>query len=108
MIRRPPRSTLFPYTTLFRSQTGGGGGLGLVGLDHDAVLQRLDVDLGSGRHVSDAPFGIGRLVGSALMLWHGAGACRRGGQAPVPVSIGTLPRRVPAAQPGPRDRKRVV
>src|SRR3712207_8290360 len=33
MIRRPPRSTLFPYTTLFRS-TGGelgdgrGGGLG--------------------------------------------------------------------------------
>src|SRR5256885_12981343 len=29
MIRRPPRSTLFPYTTLFRSHgriaTGGGG-----------------------------------------------------------------------------------
>src|SRR5256885_8556508 len=28
MIRRPPRSTLFPYTTLFRSRTGrvqGGG-----------------------------------------------------------------------------------
>src|SRR5256885_12025398 len=25
MIRRPPRSTLFPYTTLFRS--GGNGGL---------------------------------------------------------------------------------
>src|SRR3712207_8201679 len=23
MIRRPPRSTLFPYTTLFRSQQGG-------------------------------------------------------------------------------------
>src|SRR2546430_12213630 len=32
MIRRPPRSTLFPYTTLFRSTvqtapTGGSGGL---------------------------------------------------------------------------------
>src|SRR3712207_7043847 len=26
MIRRPPRSTLFPYTTLFRSQTGDEGG----------------------------------------------------------------------------------
>src|SRR3712207_7518634 len=26
MIRRPPRSTLFPYTTLFRSGGGGGGG----------------------------------------------------------------------------------
>src|SRR2546427_3358137 len=24
MIRRPPRSTLFPYTTLFRSATRGG------------------------------------------------------------------------------------
>src|SRR5688572_32261422 len=24
MIRRPPRSTLFPYTTLFRSLAGGG------------------------------------------------------------------------------------
>src|SRR5437870_6469763 len=24
MIRRPPRSTLFPYTTLFRSPEGGG------------------------------------------------------------------------------------
>src|SRR3982750_3481034 len=24
MIRRPPRSTLFPYTTLFRSTPGGG------------------------------------------------------------------------------------
>src|SRR5258708_28266605 len=25
MIRRPPRSTLFPYTTLFRSAAGGAG-----------------------------------------------------------------------------------
>src|SRR2546430_6937697 len=25
MIRRPPRSTLFPYTTLFRSRHRGGG-----------------------------------------------------------------------------------
>src|SRR5438034_7902342 len=25
MIPRPPRSTLFPYTTLFRSHTGAGG-----------------------------------------------------------------------------------
>src|SRR2546426_7841897 len=26
MIRRPPRSTLFPYTTLFRSRAGGSAG----------------------------------------------------------------------------------
>src|SRR3712207_7712215 len=36
MIRRPPRSTLFPYTTLFRSRAGrcaprrGAGGAGLA------------------------------------------------------------------------------
>src|SRR5256886_14606650 len=28
MIRRPPRSTLFPYTTLFRSHDEGRGALG--------------------------------------------------------------------------------
>src|SRR2546422_10789023 len=28
MIRRPPRSTLFPYTTLFRSYIHSGVGLG--------------------------------------------------------------------------------
>src|SRR2546426_7709105 len=31
MIRRPPRSTLFPYTTLFRSQSVGPGGVGAKG-----------------------------------------------------------------------------
>src|ERR1039457_131522 len=37
MIRRPPRSTLFPYTTLFRSSCGLGRHRGLgrvVGLPH--------------------------------------------------------------------------
>src|SRR2546430_12372150 len=46
MIRRPPRSTLFPYTTLFRSAAGGvlGGGAaggalgaGVVGLASGAL-----------------------------------------------------------------------
>src|SRR5258708_14888955 len=32
MIRRPPRSTLFPYTTLFRSrEPGWAGGISLSG-----------------------------------------------------------------------------
>src|SRR5260370_42194475 len=31
MIRRPPRSTLFPYTTLFRSQRSGFGDLNEAG-----------------------------------------------------------------------------
>src|SRR5258705_13313408 len=32
MIRRPPRSTLFPYTTLFRSTTSHPSHVGLTGL----------------------------------------------------------------------------
>src|SRR2546429_4889215 len=36
MIRRPPRSTLFPYTTLFRSLTAGVGG----DAERQAVLTR--------------------------------------------------------------------
>src|SRR2546429_9311170 len=34
MIRRPPRSTLFPYTTLFRSVALIGGGAGAHVLAH--------------------------------------------------------------------------
>src|SRR5437016_10726601 len=30
MIRRPPRSTLFPYTTLFRSDSGNGSPSGNI------------------------------------------------------------------------------
>src|SRR3712207_7650728 len=36
MIRRPPRSTLFPYTTLFRSPPRGGDG---VDADADPVAR---------------------------------------------------------------------
>src|SRR3712207_8188249 len=65
MIRRPPRSTLLPYTTLFRSQVarrpprvvvGEGHELGAGPLDADrarvgpdVALQRDDGDLGQGR-----------------------------------------------------------
>src|SRR3712207_6978887 len=33
MIRRPPRSTLFPYTTLFRSRGRGAGDTGVEGCE---------------------------------------------------------------------------
>src|SRR2546422_3965083 len=36
MIRRPPRSTLFPYTTLFRSLVAGRSAA-LIGWDSDIV-----------------------------------------------------------------------
>src|SRR2546427_5679150 len=38
MIRRPPRSTLFPYTTLFRSAAVGG-----THRDHEAIVAQGDV-----------------------------------------------------------------
>src|SRR3712207_8655880 len=37
MIRRPPRSTLFPYTTLFRSAAGEKAGLTAEILDEDEL-----------------------------------------------------------------------
>src|SRR2546430_7011531 len=36
MIRRPPRSTLFPYTTLFRSRRRGGQAFGALALPRAA------------------------------------------------------------------------
>src|SRR5260370_19509681 len=42
MIRRPPRSTLFPYTTLFRSiQQGTLRGIATTALDRDPTLPAL-------------------------------------------------------------------
>src|SRR2546426_6820252 len=42
MIRRPPRSTLFPYTTLFRSLFGEDHALALE-TEHHLVLRVLEV-----------------------------------------------------------------
>src|SRR2546430_4038587 len=43
MIRRPPRSTLFPYTTLFRSDTGRGDTLRYrLRARHDNAENRMD------------------------------------------------------------------
>src|SRR5688572_32634114 len=44
MIRRPPRSTLFPYTTLFRSERFGG-----EVVSADSVQIYREFDLGSGK-----------------------------------------------------------
>src|SRR3712207_9072389 len=59
MIRRPPRSTLFPYTTLFRSYTWALGLLagGLVAAPIAAWLVR---------HIP--PRMLGSLVGGMIML----------------------------------------
>src|SRR5260370_4690659 len=66
MIRRPPRSTLFPYTTLFRSHPvqsldvifrrkrhDGAGGLRHAVHLHEAAAKHLDAYLRSEEHTSE-------------------------------------------------------
>src|SRR5436309_9611658 len=48
MIRRPPRSTLFPYTTLFRSITSDQGHLPLL-TPMSEVAGRMSVQVGADR-----------------------------------------------------------
>src|SRR3712207_8371919 len=51
MIRRPPRSTLFPYTTLFRSARAGG----MSGQElHQWLLREkhLQMEMASGHYVT--------------------------------------------------------
>src|SRR5260221_8844101 len=51
MIRRPPRSTLFPYTTLFRSRSV----MRLLGRRRAAIRHHIDVEPGvrSEEHTSE-------------------------------------------------------
>src|SRR5437879_10089346 len=60
MIRRPPRSTLFPYTTLFRSHRP----------PHVPTVRRLHEDEGLARHLNYGLFGDGqyRRAGPDLKL----------------------------------------
>src|SRR3712207_9005847 len=76
MIRRPPRSTLFPYTTLFRSR----GVVDRVGRDPHALRagqrQRVQRDLPPARNEGRAgPRGRTRLLGGVGSL-RGAGPAR--------------------------------
>src|SRR5437016_4392441 len=67
MIRRPPRSTLFPYTTLFRSRgvmVAGEGEADVGGLDALLELDRAQVELDAQgfEHVGGAALGGGGAV----------------------------------------------
>src|SRR3712207_9348500 len=84
MIRRPPRSTLFPYTTLFRSLRWGPGYTGSLMLGDVApslpmirgtkswslgkILGRLDVDQFVSRYTESgkAKYFIGRRISRSL------------------------------------------
>src|SRR5258707_11722259 len=55
MIRRPPRSTLFPYTTLFRSRGMDKGSVNLHGHSHGRLKPqlRLQPSMRSEEHTSE-------------------------------------------------------
>src|SRR3712207_7645565 len=59
MIRRPPRSTLFPYTTLFRSREGATTGM---------------YALGEGQLVLALSTGRDALLAEAEHIWQATGA----------------------------------
>src|SRR2546425_5791941 len=95
MIRRPPRSTLFPYTTLFRSR-------GTIALPDslaqlitatDAARPTVLVSLGSPYLLNQTP-----AVKSYLIAWSGVRASERAvalallGRVPI---TGHLPTRIP-------------
>src|SRR3712207_8558811 len=66
MIRRPPRSTLFPYTTLFRSK---GEVIDVALLESGAEMIELRVPEGchvAGRPLSEVGFPEGAIVGALL------------------------------------------
>src|SRR2546428_10374655 len=57
MIRRPPRSTLFPYTTLFRSSNGNT--VAATCVFYDVTLGDMDVDcVGPNCYLADGAVGV--------------------------------------------------
>src|SRR3712207_6853883 len=63
MIRRPPRSTLFPYTTLFRS---GGEDVG-DGRQEEPLLVAERAPRTDGEHPDPAPRGLQRHAGDGRL-----------------------------------------
>src|SRR3712207_8850727 len=64
MIRRPPRSTLFPYTTLFRSRRRLQGRLDDAGIDGGRACVRVDAaylgEVSAGVEDDARPHGVDR------------------------------------------------
>src|SRR2546426_11609211 len=85
MIRRPPRSTLFPYTTLFRSPRASVFGdtrlladrvRGLAGVAEARVVRRLPAVLSGGLRGGEPAALVGGPRGAGRGLVAGGGAGR--------------------------------
>src|SRR5688572_33486796 len=68
MLRRPPRSTLFPYTTLFRSQIQVADWRAGVGYTGDRVGFLMSTDLNAAFRMIKASSGGGQSIGARLAI----------------------------------------
>src|SRR3712207_265966 len=103
MIRRPPRSTLFPYTTLFRSKNGifaksfGGGQVDITSGKfvfscteaYKIENGRLGAPIKGATLIGDGPSVLTKVaaIGNDMALDEGVGVCGKGGQS-VPAGVG--------------------
>jgi len=83
MIRRPPRSTLFPYTTLFRSLVEKK-----VGGDEQITVVTGDIEVARHARAMGADVSLADLfLASALGDGGGTGAPAEGGSSEKPTSL---------------------
>src|SRR2546426_3622190 len=69
MIRRPPRSTLFPYTTLFRSlHNCGGASIGTLGEEREERFLTAQADAFAGAKAEEKDRKSTRLNSSHLVI----------------------------------------
>src|SRR2546422_11754538 len=105
MIRRPPRSTLFPYTTLFRSYAKVGKVGAVISAAGQARFKPFD-------ELSDADFRFSvdnKLMGQVNLVRYGLASVVDGGS--ITITSGVLaqqPSRGSAAISLVKDRKSVV
>src|SRR3712207_2771802 len=98
MIRRPPRSTLFPYTTLFRSQEWDGvvrRGAKLLHAFAEAVVPRGTLVTRKSYGGAYIAMNARALGATTVFAWPGAEVAVMGAKA----AVGILHRKKPAAVP---------
>src|SRR5256885_5342063 len=100
MIRRPPRSTLFPYTTLFRSTAKGSLGLTYADFEYGAQFFFRPLDLWYSLVKSYADRKSTRLNSSHLVISY-AVFCLKKKKTYTSVFQTTQPRSHPMSRPTP-------
>src|SRR5256886_2145598 len=109
MIRRPPRSTLFPYTTLFRSRSRAARHDPALRSDRFAGHHRRGADQAQLRHLSDPRARDARTWRrhDPVRRWsHSPAAAPDGWPVSLPHLCGAVPGRGPETHPTPGEAGR--